>query len=165
MQNCSVAPTGLPVISPAGTNGKTPPNDFTSFFQANFKDSHNFSFRFRSDYMLALHIQNLSNCCRLNYEPVNFTRFFCILNFIFGGNGFLTSGPTVGAPWCTTCLRYPHPRWAARRPCSYTTRPSSCTWDWTARTAQGRCGRRWGRRPWCRSQRSRCGLARLLNRK
>mgnify|MGYP001338997840 FL=1 len=40
MQNCSVAPTGLPVISPAGTNGKTPPNDFTSFFQANFQKIH-----------------------------------------------------------------------------------------------------------------------------
>jgi len=81
MQNCSVAPTGLPVISPAGTNGKTPPNDFTSFCKQVFK-------RFTllpvsgQFYMLALHIQNLSNCCRHNYEPVNFTDF-CIFEFHF----------------------------------------------------------------------------------
>jgi len=34
-----------------------------------------FNFRFSGQITCSLHIQNLSKCCRHNYEPVNFTDF------------------------------------------------------------------------------------------
>ena len=57
------------------------------------------------DFLLALlHFQNLSNCCRHKYNPVNFTNF---MNLIFGG--FFAIWPkhqaTLPRPRSTPCRR------------------------------------------------------------
>ena len=81
MQNCSVAPTGLPVISPAGQMAK-PHQWFHEFFASKFSTSA-FPVRLHALFIFKI-CQNVAGII-MNQS---ISRIFCILNFIFGYDGF-----------------------------------------------------------------------------
>ena len=105
-------------------NSENPPKnkfnqgDFTRFSIQVFENFHNFRFR-----LPVLHIQNLSNRCRHNYDP-SISQLF--LNLIFGG--LLQFGPTVQR--CMVCkAQWLHSGLQANRSKSHT--HVATVWCWS----------------------------------